>query len=543
MAPKHGGCSVKLKSSRSFVIFALVAVAFTTPAHAYIGPGAGVSLLGALFGIFSMLALFVWSLVRWAFRSVFGRKKVSAVGPEGVKAHELREEVRLAASGTESHTSTQIVETPSGAASSGNLLLVALSMFLAGVTMASFLEYPRDTLSSWRVAANHFITGFRDPLNYNHWQVDRFPTEVQGVITHIPQGTHPGLNIETTATFPSTRLFDMEGNVVHEWAQSREAMARAWAAMGVPHSDLSGLHWRRVKPLKDGSLLVIVENNRATPYGFGLMKLDATSNITWMRPGHYHHSLDIADDGTIYILYQELSEQSHPMLPRVTGPMLSEGVAVLSSDGIEQRRMDIVEAFLDTPYEGLLKDVRQDERGDPLHLNTVTIIEEDVAATTPFAEPGHLLLSLRNTNTVAILNPETGKITWAANDLWIAQHEPILTGNGRLLLFDNLGKADNYSRAIEWDMIGHKIVWQWDGTEDAPLVSEQYGAIQLLPNGNRLISETYGGRAIEVTASGEVVWEWRSPHRITGKSRRVGRLMEVIRVEPGFFEHSAFERG
>jgi hypothetical protein len=53
----------------------------------------------------------------------------------------------------------------------------------------------------------------------------------------------------------------------------------------------------------------------------------------------------------------------------------------------------------------------------------------------------------------------------------------------------------------------------------------------VLPNGNVLIVETDGGRALEVTPAGELVWQFQSPYR-AGKNRDlVANLYSLDRVD------------
>src|SRR3546814_19873821 len=51
------------------------------------------------------------------------------------------------------------------------------------------------------------------------------------------------------------------------------------------------------------------------------------------------------------------------------------------------------------------------------------------------------------------------------------------------------------------------------GSETDPLESGLRSAQQRLPNGNTLITESDGGRAIEVSPEGDVVWEYVNPVR------------------------------
>ncbi|MCK5622258.1 MAG: hypothetical protein KAJ11_08210, partial [Alphaproteobacteria bacterium] len=63
--------------------------------------------------------------------------------------------------------------------------------------------------------------------------------------------------------------------------------------------------------------------------------------------------------------------------------------------------------------------------------------------------------------------------------------------------------------------------------------SPVYGSIQRLANGNTMIVESTNGRAMEVTAGGKVVWDFRSPHRKTEDGQElVMPLLDVVRFEP-----------
>ena len=61
----------------------------------------------------------------------------------------------------------------------------------------------------------------------------------------------------------------------------------------------------------------------------------------------------------------------------------------------------------------------------------------------------------------------------------------------------------------------------------------------MLPNGNTLVVETDGGRALELTGDGEIVWEFRSPYRVSEQGsggvseqgNRVAHLYSLRRVD------------
>lgn len=53
--------------------------------------------------------------------------------------------------------------------------------------------------------------------------------------------------------------------------------------------------------------------------------------------------------------------------------------------------------------------------------------------------------------------------------------------------------------------------WTYTATPPQSFYSTGLGAVQILPNGNRLINEGRRGRAFEVTQSGQTVWEYVNP--------------------------------
>ncbi len=64
------------------VLTALAALmAMAAPAAAYVGPGAGISLLGALWGLVVAIAMAVGFVLFWPVRKMLRRKKARAGGP------------------------------------------------------------------------------------------------------------------------------------------------------------------------------------------------------------------------------------------------------------------------------------------------------------------------------------------------------------------------------------------------------------------------------------------------------------------------------
>jgi outer membrane protein assembly factor BamB len=66
---------------------------------------------------------------------------------------------------------------------------------------------------------------------------------------------------------------------------------------------------------------------------------------------------------------------------------------------------------------------------------------------------------------------------------------------------------------IEFDPATYEIVWSYTGDAEHALESRLRSDQERLANGNTLITESDGGRLLEVTPTGEIVWEYVNPVR------------------------------
>lgn len=55
-------------------VFAIVACLFSTSVHAYVGPGAGLTMLGALWGVILALVFIIGGLLIWPIRAYRRRR-------------------------------------------------------------------------------------------------------------------------------------------------------------------------------------------------------------------------------------------------------------------------------------------------------------------------------------------------------------------------------------------------------------------------------------------------------------------------------------
>jgi hypothetical protein len=213
--------------------------------------------------------------------------------------------------------------------------------------------------------------------------------------------------------------------------------------------------------------------------------------------------------------------------------VLDNSIEVLDVGGKSQDRISILEAFERSPFAPQLSRIdrkRLKKNGDVFHTNAIRILKGS-ASNHPLFRAGNLLISVRELDAVAVVDPRSGKVVWSLASMWRRQHDPVLLDDGTLLLFDNLGRGGR-SRVVEIDPITQELLWSFPAAGAFDLYSDCCGKVQRLSNGNTLITETARGRAIEVTREGRVVWEFVNPHRIDeGGETRIASLFVLLRLE------------
>src|SRR6185503_16092324 len=122
---------------------------------------------------------------------------------------------------------------------------------------------------------------------------------------------------------------------------------------------------------------------------------------------------------------------------------------------------------------------------------------------------GNVLISMRNTHALAVLDLAQETVVWAATAPWKLQHDPRPLPGGRLLLFDNAGYGW-CSQVAEVDARTLELRWAYRGKPPESFFTLYCGASQRLANGHTLITESCQGRAFEVTPEGETVWSYRN---------------------------------
>ncbi len=254
-----------------------------------------------------------------------------------------------------------------------------------------------------------------------------------------------------------------------------------------------------------------------------------------------HHHLDVTEDGKIYVLTNNIRNNVIKGYEYLAPPRIDDSVVVLSPEGKRIKKVSIMDAMLRSPYGRMMRSIAWDIKQDYLHTNSIEYIDGASAAKLPFAKEGQVLLSMRDIDTVAVLDLDKEEIVWAVQGSWHRQHDADLLPNGHVMLFDNWGHYEpgGGSRVIEFDPVTMEIVWAHTGDEKHLFSSPIRSGQERLPNGNTLITESDGGRLLEVTPGGEIVWEYINPVRGGGERKLIPVLSQgVDRIEPKALDSS-----
>src|SRR5262249_50656331 len=219
---------------------------------------------------------------------------------------------------------------------------------------------------------------------------------------HDPDRAFNGFTLYTTNVGSQAGLLDMGGEggprggggeVVHRWSAP---FGRVWPRpphVREPVEDAK-IYFFACHLYPNGDLLAVFHGTGDTPYGYGLAKLDRDSNVLWTYSANVHHTVDVGEDGTIYVLTQQIIREAPAGLEFIGTPALVDSLVLLSPEGKELKAIPLLEAFRDSPYALLLPSRRPDAAAaawDVLHANSVEVLTRRLAPHHPLFRAGQVL--------------------------------------------------------------------------------------------------------------------------------------------------------
>jgi len=350
----------------------------------------------------------------------------------------------------------------------------------------------------------------------------------RGVVSHDQQRSCPGYGLYTIPGMSRADLIDRDGTTVHHWSHPQPDASRP-----------ASLRWSRSILLENGDLLVVGIDEtqweesghprRAADDARYLMRLNWDGELLWKRQMRAHHDVEVTPSGNILTLTFKRRDapKIHPSVP-----IRIDRLTLLDQDGVRLESRSLLPAVLKHPEIFPITTKAPDELGgdpwvDLFHANSCEWMKHaELVEVDPIYASDNVLVCFRHQHCIAIFNWTRKEVVWSwgKGKIW-GPHDAQVMPDGKILLFDN-GLGIGRSRAILLDPITKEIVWQWRADPPTDFYTEFRGSVQLLPNGNFLLSESDAGRAFEITSDGEVVWEFLCPH-----SPRPGRRAGISRMQ------------
>jgi len=354
----------------------------------------------------------------------------------------------------------------------------------------------------------------------------------QGVVIHDQARVDDCYRLFSSRYTTAAHLLRPDGRYIHSWYYPPEEQATV-------EFGGFGMTWHYAEMLPNGNLVAIIKDEM-------IIELDWHSKLVWKARLRAHHDFARTADGhTIVVSRQSVD---HPWEAGSTIAMdelvefAENGTVVWTWSYLDH--LEEISRLIEKP----LPDVSSFR--DWPHINTCEILPDS-----PLAEKdsrfraGNLLLCGRHANAIFIVDRDSGDIVWAwgPGEL-LGPHMPTLLDYGHILIYDNghhlAETARGYSRVLELDPLSGDIVRQYQAKPKESFYSPSRGSANRLDNGNTLIAESDSGHLLEVTAEGEIVWEyWNSDYNDNGRRMPLYRVVPVTksRVDSLLTVHGVIE--
>jgi len=379
------------------------------------------------------------------------------------------------------------------------VFLLSGAVFAYGLAVGSFKMWPYKTIESMYSAVLSIVRyGELVPVNRLVKAPKHVARETYVVYKQdqIQEGYYAYMGYDGETLKYSAWLMNELGEKLHTWDLSYLPLDPDGPLNGVdaPHA---------FKVLEDGSVLVSFDS------GDVMARVDQCSKPIWTRSGVFHHSLERGLNNTYWAWRGDNTSYAHYNYLTNFDPITGETVAEfeLVDDLVKGKNTpaNIFSVRADHPFKRFDKTPADKVLYDIFHPNDIDILQPELADKFENFEAGDLLLSFRRNHLVAVVDPETYEIKWARNGPWKFQHDPDFTEDGFISVYSN-NSGFGRSEIIKIHPTTNEIKNELKNG-DLFFYSGAQGKHQYLPNGNILIVIPDEGRVVQVTPTGDKVFE------------------------------------
>ncbi|MEO0479519.1 MAG: arylsulfotransferase family protein [Planctomycetota bacterium] len=413
-------------------------------------------------------------------------------------------------------------------------LSAAVLLFLLGFAVSHFGWAGSETLRS---AFSEVQTKVSDQWIDTHTHAAR-PGHQPGTRRLGNATPSPGVTLLTSFWAEDggrvgARLIDSSGAVVGSYPIDPLAIwpTEPYQDMltGTFHSDRSYIHGATLLP--DGDLLFNMS-------WLGLVRMAPNGEVRWKSDDRTHHSVELNDEGNIWVcgVRMHAGPSSLAQFRGLTFPVIEDLAVLYSPEGERLREISMLDVLFQNNLDRLIsqRTAPGAASDDVTHMNDVEELSAEMADQYPLFEAGDLLVSLRETHTVMVFDPDTLEVKWFDSAHQIRQHDPDFIGDGWISVYDNNpdgiweGKLRMGSRltALRPHTGEFRVIYPESKPgqlNPRPFYSEACGKAQQMADGHWIVLETTAGRVFELDANGTPIWEYC--HEVRAEDGRVVNLM------------------
>lgn len=304
----------------------------------------------------------------------------------------------------------------------------------------------------------------------------------RAVIGYVPEAGEFGLWI-----------FDSQGQKVHQRILNYDALDPDGPSGGseAPHAFYM---------MKDGSAVVNSDK------GDVMARYDTCGEAIWSREGAFHHSFTEDPRGGLWTWQGEESAfDQYQYLVRIdpdSGETLDRIGLIedIINKSPENRTIFTVVPGIEFQHFQGLRAIP-----DIFHPNDLEVLQPDMADAFPQFEAGDMLLSFRNVDLVAVLDPESLEIKWWSHGPWIQQHDPDFTADGEISVYNN-NRYRRISSIVVMDPQTREVR-NVQVDPDFRFYSQYMGKHEYLEDGTLQVVVPYEGRVLEFNNDGKLLLE------------------------------------
>jgi hypothetical protein len=319
------------------------------------------------------------------------------------------------------------------------------------------------------------------------------------------------------------RVIDRDGTIIHEWNPRWD---NVWGtnegSFPIDRRPLEGMYLHGLAVLPDGSFVANFEH-------LSTFRMSLSGNVEWKLDNLGHHSVFYSEQGYLWVTAERYIAEGDTGHQNHKAPLRSWTIEKISLDGKVLKKIEMIDILRKNDLYGLLflSSLHNSQTavvGDTLHLNDVD--EFPVGMESNMFEPGDVMVSLRNINTLFVFDPESLNIKFLSVGRFLRQHDPDFLPGDRISVLDNRNLSPSRapespsSRIVEIDATDGTAVIALQGDGENGFFTSIMGVHERLTNGNILVVSSDEGRVIEFAPDGTVVW--RYDNRLSnGKNGRI----------------------